>query len=310
MQRLGDASSTAQVNPRKLTEAFMARAEALAGSSFVQGTIEGILTAEQPAGAAAVEAAAAGSAEWSGVGAAAVAERAATGGAAARRVTGVRIDGIRHAADTVVVAMGPWSNVAAAWLPVPQAVSSQKYHSAVLEPGVEVRTAARVWARRSCATRMGRMHAVQAGVDATALFTTVRRQAGGPHADPEVYPRPDGTVYVCGEPEAPALPPSASDVHVHEDAVERIIGNCAIAAPALASAHVAARQACFLPLTPDGLPMLGAVAGVGGAFVATGHSCWGILNAPATGLAMAELIADGAAACVDLGPYDPGRFED
>jgi len=33
---------------------------------------------------------------------------------------------------------------------------------------------------------------------------------------------------------------------------------------------------------------------------------WGILNAPATGEAMAELIVDGAARAVDLAPFDVG----
>jgi glycine/D-amino acid oxidase-like deaminating enzyme len=41
--------------------------------------------------------------------------------------------------------------------------------------------------------------------------------------------------------------------------------------------------------------------------VVTGHSCWGILNAPASGLAMAELIVDGQARSVDLRPFDPQR---
>jgi glycine/D-amino acid oxidase-like deaminating enzyme len=35
---------------------------------------------------------------------------------------------------------------------------------------------------------------------------------------------------------------------------------------------------------------------------------WGILNAPATGEAMAELIVDGAAKNLDLAPYDPARL--
>jgi len=42
--------------------------------------------------------------------------------------------------------------------------------------------------------------------------------------------------------------------------------------------------------------------------VATGHSVWGILNAPATGEAMAELIVDGAARTVDLDLFDPARL--
>jgi glycine/D-amino acid oxidase-like deaminating enzyme len=47
------------------------------------------------------------------------------------------------------------------------------------------------------------------------------------------------------------------------------------------------------------------VPGVAGAFVATGHSVWGILNAPATGEALAELIVDGAARTVDLSAFAP-----
>jgi glycine/D-amino acid oxidase-like deaminating enzyme len=58
-------------------------------------------------------------------------------------------------------------------------------------------------------------------------------------------------------------------------------------------------------VTRDGLPLIGSVAP--GAYVATGHSVWGILNAPATGEAMAELILDGEAKSVDLSPFDPGR---
>lgn len=45
LQRLGDRTTTAQVHPRKLTEAFMARAEAVAGSQFRRGAIDGVITA-------------------------------------------------------------------------------------------------------------------------------------------------------------------------------------------------------------------------------------------------------------------------
>jgi glycine/D-amino acid oxidase-like deaminating enzyme len=47
---------------------------------------------------------------------------------------------------------------------------------------------------------------------------------------------------------------------------------------------------------------------VANAYVATGHSVWGMLNAPATGEAMAELIADGKAHSTDLSPFDPARL--
>lgn len=48
--------------------------------------------------------------------------------------------------------------------------------------------------------------------------------------------------------------------------------------------------------------------GVEGCYVATGHSCWGILNGPATGEAMAELIVRGSSSSVDLSAFDPARF--
>ena len=56
------------------------------------------------------------------------------------------------------------------------------------------------------------------------------------------------------------------------------------------------------------MPLLGKVPGHDGAYVATGHNVWGILNAPATGEAMAELIVDGAARSVDLAPFNPARL--
>jgi glycine/D-amino acid oxidase-like deaminating enzyme len=61
-------------------------------------------------------------------------------------------------------------------------------------------------------------------------------------------------------------------------------------------------------VTADGLPLIGAVPGIEGAYVATGHSVWGMLNAPATGEAMSEMVLAGAAQRVDLAPFAPGRL--
>ena len=83
---------------------------------------------------------------------------------------------------------------------------------------------------------------------------------------------------------------------------------CRDMSPVLAEATVLKAQACFRPVTRDGLPLIGRIAGVENAYVATGHSVWGMLNAPATGEAMAELIADGRARSTDLSPFDPARL--
>jgi hypothetical protein len=38
--------------------------------------------------------------------------------------------------------------------------------------------------------------------------------------------------------------------------------------------------------------------------VASGHGCWGILNGPATGKAIAELLMDGKTTSLDLSLFD------
>jgi glycine/D-amino acid oxidase-like deaminating enzyme len=83
---------------------------------------------------------------------------------------------------------------------------------------------------------------------------------------------------------------------------------CRNISPVLAEARIVARQACFRPVTEDGLPLIGALPGIDGAYVATGHSVWGMLNAPATGEAMSELMLDGVARSVDLAPFAPARL--
>ena len=84
------------------------------------------------------------------------------------------------------------------------------------------------------------------------------------------------------------------------------------------------------PCTSDGLPVMGAIPGVTGAYISTGydcftlygtiimkysfnvtiirHNCWGILWAPISGKCMADLIIDGGSVSVDLSPFSPDRF--
>jgi glycine/D-amino acid oxidase-like deaminating enzyme len=85
-------------------------------------------------------------------------------------------------------------------------------------------------------------------------------------------------------------------------------GRPATFAPPLAQADIVAAQACYRPIARDGLPLIGRIAGLDGAYVAIGHSVWGMLNAPATGEAMAELIAEGGARSIDISAFDPARL--
>ena len=61
------------------------------------------------------------------------------------------------------------------------------------------------------------------------------------------------------------------------------------------------------PLTPDGLPLIGRVDGTENLYVAAGHQMLGVTLAPATAVALSELILNGASG-LDLQPFAPGRF--
>ncbi len=249
-QRLGGPETTAQVHPGRFTQAMMRAAEA-AGAEVRIGEVTEVL--RDPGGA---------------------------GGAGDARARGVVVDGQPAEADTVVIAMGPWSRLAARWLPLPP-VYGLKGHSIVFETGDTV--------------------------PAEALFLE-HRDADGQSDTPEVYPRSDGTTYVCAISSETPVPLDPAEVVPDAGAAERLEAICGELSPVLGQAPVLARQACHRPVTRDGLPLMGRVPGLEGAYVATGHSVWGILNAPATGEAMAELILDGAARTVDIAAFDPGRM--
>ena len=194
-------------------------------------------------------------------------------------VAGVIVNNETIEGDAVVIAMGPWSVLASRWLPLP-AVFGLKGHSLVFETG--------------------------RAIAAEALFLEYQ-EASGALLSPEVFPRADGTTYVCAISSEAPLPIDPAAVAPDPGASERLHDICRRLSPALGRANVLARQACFRPVTEDGRPLIGAIPSVPGAYVATGHSVWGILNAPATGEAMAELIADGTSR-IDLAAFSPARL--
>jgi glycine/D-amino acid oxidase-like deaminating enzyme len=241
-RRLGTAETTAQVHPGLFTEAMMRAAEA-AGARLVIDAVADI----------------------------------------ARDGDGWTVEcesGASLSGDAVVVALGPWSVLAAQWLPLP-AVFGLKGHSLVFATGSDI--------------------------PADALFLDFQ-EASGALSTPEVFPRADGTTYVCAISSESPVPLDPASVNPDPGALERLEAMCRAISPALRDARIIARQACFRPVTQDGLPLIGKVPGHQGAYVATGHSVWGILNAPATGEALAELILDGAARTVPLSAFDPGRL--
>ena len=60
------------------------------------------------------------------------------------------------------------------------------------------------------------------------------------------------------------------------------------------------------PATPDGLPLIGALAGADGLYLATGHGMLGVTLAPATADLLAPLVLEDRAA-PELAPFSPAR---
>jgi glycine/D-amino acid oxidase-like deaminating enzyme len=77
--------------------------------------------------------------------------------------------------------------------------------------------------------------------------------------------------------------------------------------PSLIDASLIQQTVCLRPVTADDLPIIGAVPGWSGAYVATGGGTKGILLAPGMGRALTDLILTGDTS-VSIGACSPERF--
>jgi len=190
-------------------------------------------------------------------------------------------DGSRLEADVVVITMGPWSNGAADFFPLCKnafQVRGIKAHSVILE----------------------------ANVPAEALFAYHIDENGKPH-EPEIYPRPDGTVYICGEEDETILPEDPTAITPSPNSCEKLQEIASSLSSQLKGAKLLQKQACYVPFSPDRIPIIGKLPFYKDAYVGTGHGCWGILNGPATGKCLAQVILD-IKPDIDLTPFSPNRF--
>jgi glycine oxidase len=78
---------------------------------------------------------------------------------------------------------------------------------------------------------------------------------------------------------------------VREEVVDTIMGGLRAALPAVSGVGVSHQWCCFRPRHPDRRPVIDRVPGLGNAWLTSGHFRTGILNAPATGLAIARWIS-------------------
>jgi glycine/D-amino acid oxidase-like deaminating enzyme len=182
-------------------------------------------------------------------------------------------DGVRIAAETVIVAAGPWTpaivDPSGAWRPI------RPLWGAVVDAVLDAppgHAAEEVWT----------------GVEPNAehpdhAFSLVT--AGGRSSI--------GSCFVADEPDPAAVTP------VLLERARRFI-------PGIADARIGGTRVCARPLSLDERPLVGAVPGVEGLYVAAGHGPWGI----STGPAAATLLTDLVEGRRDASPaaLDPARF--
>jgi glycine/D-amino acid oxidase-like deaminating enzyme len=184
--RLGSANTTAQVHPAAFTTGMM-RAAQERGAELRIGRVTGLL------------------------------RRGAD-------VVGVDLDGETLEGDAIVIAMGPWSVLAARWLSLPP-VFGMKGHSLVLETGELI--------------------------PPEALFLEYG-EAAGSILSPEVFPRADGTTYVCAISSDTPLPVDPEYVIPDDGAIDRLKLLCDRISPILAVS--CSLESSLLPPADAGRP--------------------------------------------------------
>ena len=188
-------------------------------------------------------------------------------------VRAVVVDGRERPAGVVVLALGPWTSQAQRWLALPQ-----------------------VFGTRSASI------VVAADAPAQAVFSEFVARDGR-RSTIEIYPRAGGEVYVSGHPEHGTIADDPDLIAPAPDSVAELHRVAGVHSSLLGDAPVVGSSACYRPLTVDGVPLIGPVPGAPGAFLATGHASWGILNAPATGRMVSEMILDGRSHSLDAAPF-------
>lgn len=183
--------------------------------------------------------------------------------------------------DQIVLTLGPWTSKILPSCPI----SGLRAHSITIQPTKPV--------------------------SPFALFTEMRTSRTS-YVSPEIYPRKD-EVYVCGEGDTLAdVPETTDDVEVLRDRCDELFKHVGDISPQLKNGRILKRQACYLPVVDvpsHSGPFIGST-NVDHLFLASGHSCWGINNAPVTGLLMAEILLDGEATSASVDGLEPEFYFD
>ena len=198
------------------------------------------------------------------------------------RVQGIAAAGARIAADAVVIAAGAWSAPLARGAGLDLPVEPRKGQLVRLE-------------RRPGFLR----HKVIDG----SYMAAVESERAGLLVSTVVETTLDGHVLVGSSRERRGF-----DLSVEPAVSEALLESAARIAPGIRELRVDGAWAGLRPWLPGGLPAIGPSAAAEGLWIATGHEGAGVAHGPITGRLIAQALM-GEEPALDLGPFDPDRFE-
>jgi glycine/D-amino acid oxidase-like deaminating enzyme len=200
--------------------------------------------------------------------------RIAVGAPAALAPGGITVGGEHVAADTVVVAAGPWTP------PLVDPTGSWRPITPLWGVNVEVRLDA---PPRHTLEEVGVEQLIARPGAPPPLFSLVTANGSSSL----------GSTFLADPPDAAALAP-------------RLRERGARFVPALAETPIASVRACARPLSADGRPLLGYAPARDDVVVAAGHGPWGISLGPASARLVADLVLGRGAGPAPA--FDPARF--
>jgi len=207
--------------------------------------------------------------------------------------------------DILILALGPWTFQANRWFPnqMPKGFTGHKCQSYLVRPKKPIN-------------------------DPQVYFIPIEKD-GDPAV--EIYPRPDGTVYICSmaspEPfprdeveKLPFVSPTDQFYLERQQKIVKELSENGLNDSEILEIH----EATYLPVPPKNyLPVIGKLKEIkglreknvpsSGVYIASGHNYWGIMTATGTGLALAELIILGKSEQIDirgLNPLRPGHEDE
>jgi glycine/D-amino acid oxidase-like deaminating enzyme len=200
----------------------------------------------------------------------------------------------RVATEWLVIAAGAWSREVGALLGLHVPVWPLKGHVLVTEPAPGF--ILHYVSENAYEATMEAMRSLPIGVDGPAL--------GGPAAMATVIqPLPSGSFLIGSSREFAGFDRDVNRLRLRELAARamRVV-------PRLGVLRLLRTYAGLRPWSPDGRPLVGRSAALGGLAFATGHAGDGNTGALLTGkLVAADLV--GSTPPVDLRPYSPDRFD-